>query len=82
MGAAKPGRRAKRPHPADLHEAKQIARAVAFSTARFLGRGKYDTARFQTLAEARAAAGACPRTMVYAITPEGWTIPVSAEKRA
>jgi len=56
-------------------DAKQIARATHFTTCRFLGVGRYDTRQFATLDDARAdAAGA--RALIYAITPEGWTIHV------
>jgi len=54
--------------------AEQIARALYFTTCRFLGRGHYDTRRFATLAEARADAAGDGRAMVYAVTPEGLTV--------
>lgn len=53
---------------------EQIARAVGFTTSRFLGRGRYDTRPFGTQAEALADARGDRRAIVYAITPEGWTI--------
>jgi hypothetical protein len=55
-------------------DAEQIARAVEFTTSRFLGRGRYDTRRFSTLDAARADACGDRRAMVFAVTPEGFTI--------
>jgi hypothetical protein len=55
---------------------QQIARAVNYTTARFLGRGRYDTRRFDTLADALADARGDYRALVYAITPEGFTVHV------
>lgn len=72
----------KKPHPADLHEQRQIARASYFTTCRFVGMGQYETEKHMTLDAAREAAGGNPRVMVYAITPEGFTIPVSREARS
>jgi len=56
---------------------EQIARAVGFSTSRFLGRGKFDTRPFETLVPALADAAGDRRAIVYAITPEGFTIHVA-----
>jgi hypothetical protein len=81
MVGANPGRRAKRPHPADLAAERAIATAVRFTTNRFLGRGIYDRRDFDTLGEAHADAAGDPRAMVYAITPEGFTVPVSKAKK-
>jgi hypothetical protein len=58
-------------------DAAQIARAVGFTVSRFQGRGRYDTRRFATQAEAEADAQGDARAMVYAITPEGFTIHIS-----
>lgn len=61
---------------------EQIARAAYFTTCRFLGSGRYDRERFETLDEADAHARAVTKapggrpTMVYAVTPEGWSIHV------
>ncbi len=55
-------------------DAEQIARAVEFTTCRFLGAGRYDTRRFEDRAVAEADATGDRRAMVFAITPEGWTI--------
>jgi hypothetical protein len=60
-----------------IWDAEQIARAVSFTTSRFLGRGKYDTRRFETLDEAKADARGDRRAMVYAVTPEGFTIHIA-----
>jgi hypothetical protein len=67
----------KKLHPVDLYEQRQIARAAYFTTCRFLGRGHYHTERHTTLDRARAAAGSNPRVMIYAVTPDGFTVPVS-----
>jgi hypothetical protein len=67
----------KKPHPADPHEQRQIERASYFTTCRFVGSGRYQTEKHMSLSAAREAAGSCPRTMVYAVTPEGFTIPLS-----
>lgn len=73
---------AKKPHPVEEHEARQIARASYFTTAEFLGSGQYRTTRFDTVDAARAAAKGMQRVMVYAVTPEGFTVPVAKEARA
>ncbi len=52
----------------------QIERAVGFTTSRFMGRGRFDTRRFDTQGEAEADARGDARAMVYAVTPEGFTI--------
>lgn len=53
---------------------EQIARAVSFTTSRFLGRGVFDTRPFATQADAFADARGDRRAIVYAVTPEGFTI--------
>lgn len=53
---------------------EQIARAVGFTTSRFLGTGRFDTRPFDTLAAAREDARGDRRAIVYAVTPEGFTI--------
>lgn len=58
-------------------DAAQIARAVGFTVSRFLGRGRYDTRQFATQAEAEADARGDARAMLYAVTPEGFTIHIS-----
>lgn len=55
-------------------DAEQIARAVGFTTSRFRGVGVFETRRFDDLAAALADAQGDRRALVYAITPEGWTI--------
>lgn len=55
-------------------DAAQIARAAEFTTARFLGRGKYEIRRFETRSEAEADAVGDRRAMVYAVTAEGMSI--------
>jgi hypothetical protein len=67
----------KKLHPVDLYEQRQIARAAYFTTCRFLGRGQYHTEKHMTLDSARAAAGSDPRVMIYAVTPDGFTVHVS-----
>ena len=44
-----------------------------YTTSRFLGRGRYDTRRFETLAEAQADAAGDRRAMIYAVTSEGFS---------
>ncbi len=75
--------RSKRPHPADIHEARQIARAAYFTACRRIGGGQYDTRRAETLAEADALAAemGADRTMIYAVTPEGFTVGVTDRNR-
>lgn len=58
-------------------DAEQIARAVGFTTSRFLGVGRFDTRRFGALPAALADARGDRRALVYAITPEGWTIHIA-----
>lgn len=53
---------------------EQIARAVGFTTCRFQGRGIFDTRPFGDLASALADAQGDRRAIVYAVTPEAWTI--------
>lgn len=53
---------------------EQIARAVGYTTSRFKGRGVYATRSFDALADALADAKGDRRAMVYAVTPEGWTV--------
>lgn len=55
----------------------QIARAVGFTTSRFKGVGVFDTRPFGDLASAFADARGDRRALVYAITPEGWTIHIA-----
>lgn len=73
---------AKKMHPVEEHEARQIARASYFTTAEFLGQGQYRTTKHETVDAAREAAKGMQRVMVYAVTPEGFTIPVAKEPRA
>jgi hypothetical protein len=56
---------------------EKIAAAVGYTTSRFLGRGAYDTRRFATLADALADAQGDRRALVYAISPEGFTIHIT-----
>ena len=63
----------------DDYEIAQTARASYFTACKFLGRGRYDRRRAKTLDEAcaigRTMGGARP-SMIYAVTPEGFTIHV------
>ncbi len=70
---------AKPPHPADVYDAQQIARAASFSVFFADTRGKQ---AHETLSGARQAAAGNPRALVYAITPEGKTIHVPATYQA
>ncbi len=56
---------------------QQIERAVSFTTSRFLGRGVFDTRPFGTQGEAFADARGDRRAIVYAVTPEGFTIHIT-----
>ncbi len=60
----------------EIFEREQIGRAVYFTACRFLGRGRYSNERTATLAEARDLGTGDGRLMLYAVTPEGWTIHV------
>jgi cytosine/adenosine deaminase-related metal-dependent hydrolase len=70
---------ARKPHPADIHDAKQIARAIGFVV--YLRKNPRDVYREDaaTIPEARIAEAAMNaahgangrRAIVYAITPEG-----------
>lgn len=56
-------------------DAHHIARAEYFTACRFLGRGKYDRREAPTLEEAkRIGATMGGPAMIYAVTPEGWSI--------
>jgi hypothetical protein len=83
-GSQEPDMRTKRPHPQDMAEARQIAGAVYFTACRRIDRATYDTRRAATLAEAEAIAETMGRnrTMVYAVTPEGYTVAVTERNKA
>lgn len=59
------------------------AGAVYFTACRRIDRATYDTRRAATLAEAEAIAETMGRnrTMVYAVTPEGYTVAVTERNR-
>jgi hypothetical protein len=68
--------------PRTAYDAQQIARASYFTAVLFLGRGRYDRRTAATLSEIRDAAKTMSdefgrRAMIYAVSPEGLTIPVS-----
>jgi hypothetical protein len=66
-----------KPCAAELYEARQIARATYFTVCAFLGVGTYDTREAPTLDAALAlAAQLGRRCMIYAVTPEGYSIHV------
>lgn len=69
-------RRTKREHPRDKFDREQIARAAYFTACRFDGRGKYTTIEAPSLDAAREEGRVLGRAMIYAVTPEGWTIHV------
>lgn len=59
----------------DQFDQAQIRRAVHFTACRFLGRGKFDTRKAPTQAEAEAIGRTMGEgVMIYAVTPEGWSI--------
>jgi hypothetical protein len=75
----------KKPHPADVHAAAQVARAVSWAAHFRKGPAEKYIVACATLAEAREAcvrlneahgAGG-RRAILYAITPEGVAWPVS-----
>lgn len=67
--------RAKKIRPQEVYEQTQIARAAYFTACQFKGVGVYDKRRADTQAEAEAIATAAGgRWMIYAVTPEDWTI--------
>jgi hypothetical protein len=74
--------RTKKEHPADRYVREQTARAAYFTTCRRIAGGRYDTRRHETLDAARADVAEHGRAMIYAVTPEGFTIPLGAEARA
>lgn len=83
---AKPAK-VKPTHAADLNTYRQIARAVGFRACIFKGqRGPgvppYDATPFDTLTEARAFIEGKPRSVIYAISPEGYTIHVPSDYEA
>jgi hypothetical protein len=75
--------RQKRPHPQDIHEARQIAGAAYFTACRRIDRATYDRRRAATLAEADALAAemGADRTMIYAVTADGLTVAVTERAR-
>jgi hypothetical protein len=70
----------RRPHPREIFDQQQIARAAYWTACQFLGVGRYDTRRAATLDDARAVARGMPAdlggVLIYAVTPEGWSIHV------
>jgi hypothetical protein len=86
MAYQRPDKKNAKPHPADLHEAAEIARAIRF-TAHFR-KGPFEkyTIEAASLEQAREAAKQLDaehgklgrRAVVYAITPEGNSYPVPA----
>lgn len=67
--------------PRASYDAQQIARAAYFTAVLFQGRGRYDRREAATLPEIRAIAGGMSdefgrRAMIYAVTPEGRSIPI------
>lgn len=75
---------ARKEHPVDAYERKQIARAVKYSACYLAGRDGRIREEFDTLEEAKAGAvrmteqhGKFGRqACVYAITPEGISFPI------
>lgn len=79
----------KKPAARDEWERAEVRRASYFTTFRFGGRDnrerrefhptdESDAARRDALARARADAGDDRRVLVYAVTPEGGTVPVAS----
>lgn len=76
--------RSNRPNGRERFDAEQIARAKYFTACQFLGRGQYDRRECPTLEAARETGRAMKAeneangrgVMIYAVTPEGWTIHV------
>jgi hypothetical protein len=70
--------RARKPHPADIANAKVVASAVRFEIALFLGVGRYATDTAETLDEARSKAARLVaihrdgrRPLIYGVTADG-----------
>jgi hypothetical protein len=70
--------RARKPHPADIANAKVVASAVRFEIALFLGVGRYATDTAETLDEARRKAARLVamhrngrRPLIYGVTADG-----------
>jgi hypothetical protein len=55
-------------------DAQQIARAKYFTACKFLGQGKYDRREAPTQDEAERIAREMGGAMIYAVTPENWSI--------
>lgn len=58
------------------YDKAQIARAEYFTACQFLGRGKFDTRKASSLVEAEAIGQSMGGAMIYAVTPEGWSVHV------
>lgn len=83
LAALKKPAKAPKVHAADLNTIERIKGAVGFRACIFRGhRGPglkpFDTQPYATLREAREALGNNPRSVIYAVTPEGYTIHVPA----
>lgn len=50
-----------------------MSKPAYYTTSRFMGRGKYDTREFPTLAEAVIDAHGDRRAMIYVVTTDGMT---------
>ena len=55
-------------------ETDQIGRAAYFTACRFRGRGRYDIRRAPSQEAAETIGAEMGRAMIYAVTPEGWSI--------
>lgn len=65
---------AKSKHAREDFDAQQIARAKYFTACKFLGQGKYDRREAPTQAEAERIGREIGGAMIYAVTPENWSI--------
>lgn len=63
---------AKKPYTDGL-AALCLADAAYYTVSRFMGRGRYDTKRFDTPEAAKAEAEGDPRAMIYVVSNKGYT---------
>ena len=73
-----PRNRRRKPAALEVYEQRYNARAAYFTACAFVAVGVYDTRPAPTLAEAKAIAATMGRALVYAVTPEGYSICVKA----
>lgn len=60
----------------DAWTAEQVRRAAYFTACQKIGPGKFDRREAATLGEAKAIGLSMGHAMLYAVTPEGYTVPL------